>query len=46
MGPMGKKHEKAGKSTGSAVTEQAPVAAEGDAASPSRRKMKRKEYEK
>ena len=49
MGPMGKKskkHKKAGKSTGSAVTEQAPVVAEGDAASGSRRKMKRKEYEK
>jgi polyphosphate kinase 2 len=49
MGPMGKKskkREKAGKSTGSAVTEQAPVAAEGGAAAPTRRKMKRKEYEK
>ena len=41
---MGKKHKKAGKATGSAMTEPAP--AEGDAAPASRRTMKRKEYER
>ena len=32
MGKKSKKHKKAGTSTGSAVTERAPVVAEGDAA--------------
>ena len=46
MGKKSKKHKKGGESTGSAVTERSPVGTEGDAAPGSRRKMKRKEYEK
>ena len=43
---MGKQHKKSGRSTGSAVIDLAPAAADGDGPSASRRKMKRKEYEK
>jgi len=42
MGKKSKKHKNAGN--GSAVNGQTPAVAEGDAASDSRRKMKRKEY--